>query len=322
MKDTDPDPTSARRVSERLLLYTWLVEARQFDRALCDVSPRWFPGEGEEGAVVGAFFDLTEADVAAPHYRSPFVVYLMRGAEGWRLAAQVLGKSSGYNKGRSVPFSGPAELNIVPWVAGDLGTSIGVATGAALALRDNGSGGVCVCTFGDGTANRGDVHESLNIAAVWNLPIVFVCQNNGWSISEPEELYLKGRVADRALGYGMPGSVVDGQDVEAVRAAVLEASKRARRGRGPSLIEARTYRARGHWAADAETYRRRDQAEREPVDPIQLLASRLLGEGVVSQAELDVIDLTAKAKAAAYIAAARDQPDVTEADIGLEDVYP
>ena len=322
MKETGPEPTPAGRDSERLMLYTWMVEARQFDRALCEVNPRWFPGEGEEGTVVGAFFDLNETDIAAPHYRSPFVVYLMRGAEGWRLAAQALGRRGGYSKGRSVPFTGPAELNIVPWVAGDLGTSIGVAAGAALALRDNGSGGVCICTFGDGTANRGDIHESLNLASVWNLPIVFVCQNNGWSISEPEESYLKGRVVDRALGYGMPGAVVDGQDVEAVRAAVLEATERARIGGGPSLIEARTHRARGHWAADAETYRRRDEATPQWGDPIEVMATRLRGEGIASQPGLDEIAIQAQAKASAYIAAARDQPELTEADVGLGDVYP
>src|SRR5579884_3239062 len=106
-------------------LYRWLVLARELDRAICDLSPRWFPLEGEEATVVGSFVDLRPDDAAAPHYRDPFVVYLMRGAEMWRLAAQVLGKAAGYNKGRSVPFNGPVELGLVPWVAGDLGTTLG-----------------------------------------------------------------------------------------------------------------------------------------------------------------------------------------------------
>jgi len=147
-----------------LEVYRWLVVCREFDRSLCAANPRWFPIEGEEATVVGSFIDLRPDDAVAPHYRDPFAVYLMRGAEMWRLACQVLGKADGYNKGRSVPFNGPLELNVVPWVAGDLGTTLVVAAGAALAFQDAGSDRVCVCRFGDGTANRGDLHEALNPA--------------------------------------------------------------------------------------------------------------------------------------------------------------
>src|SRR5262245_63161446 len=144
----------------------------------------------------------------------------MRGAEMWRLAAQALKKGAGYNQGRSVPFTGPVELNLVPWVAGDLGTTLGVATGASLAFQLAGADRVCVCSFGDGTANRGDFHESVNLAAIWRLPIVYVCQNNGWAISQRASSYLPASVAARAAGYGIPGRTVDGQDVEGVRATV------------------------------------------------------------------------------------------------------
>src|SRR5215203_1929359 len=122
-----------------LELYRSLVLCRELERALCAVNPRWFPVEGEEAVVVGAFCDLRADDAAAPHYRGPFVVYLMRGAEMWRLCCQALGRRDGYNKGRSVPFTGPADRGFVPWVAGDLGTTIGVATGAALAFQREGS---------------------------------------------------------------------------------------------------------------------------------------------------------------------------------------
>src|SRR5438067_8193468 len=206
-----------------LALYRWLVVCRALDQALCAENPRWFPLEGEEATVVGSFVDLRADDAVAPHYRDPFVVYLMRGAEMWRLAAQVLGKADGYNKGRSVPFNGPFELNVVPWVAGDLGTTVGTATGSALAFQQQGSDRVCVCTFGDGTANRGDVHEALNLAACWRLPIVYVCQNNGWAISQAASEYLPTSVAARAAGYGIPGVCVDGNDAEAVRATVQQA---------------------------------------------------------------------------------------------------
>ena len=197
-------------------LFRWMVVARTLGTTLCTLNVRWFPLEGEEAVHVGSFADLRPDDAAAPHYRDPFVVYLMRGAELWRLVAQVLGKSAGYSKGRSVAFNGPFHLNIVPWVAGDLGTTIGTATGAALAFKQQRSDQVCVCSFGDGTANRGDFHENINLAAIWRLPIVYVCQNNGWAISQRADSYLPAPVAARAAGYGIPARTVDGQDVEAV----------------------------------------------------------------------------------------------------------
>src|ERR1044071_4111840 len=179
-----------RALTEARDLYRWMVVARTLGTTLCSLNVRWFPIEGEEAVHVGSFIDLRPDDAVAPHYRDPFVVYLMRGAEMWRLVAQVLGKADGYNKGRSVPFNGPVDLNVVPWVAGDLGTTLGTATGAALAFQQEGSDRVCVCSFGDGTANRGDVHEAMNLAAAWRLPIVYVCQHNGWALPQPVSSYV------------------------------------------------------------------------------------------------------------------------------------
>src|SRR5437588_11382830 len=115
--------------TDGVLLYRWMALCRALDVALCAANPRWFPAEGEEATIVGTFIDTRADDAVAPHYRDPFVVYAMRGAELWRLVSQVLGRSAGYNKGRSVPFTGPVRLGVIPWVAGDLGTSLGVATG-------------------------------------------------------------------------------------------------------------------------------------------------------------------------------------------------
>jgi TPP-dependent pyruvate/acetoin dehydrogenase alpha subunit len=301
-------------------LYRWMVISRTLDRALCGENPHWFPADGEEATIVGSFCDLRPSDAAAPHYRGPFVVYLMRGAEMWRLAAQALRKGAGYNKGRSVPFNGPIELNIVPWVAGDLGTTIGVATGAALAFRDGGSDGVCVCSFGDGTANRGDFHESVNLAACWKLPIVYVCQNNGWSISQAAETYLPAPVVARAAGYGIPGLAVDGNDVEAVRAAVGEAVDRARRGEGPSLVEARTWRARGHWAGDPGAYRTAE-ADHTWRDPIDCFAARLVERGDATPDELKAVGAAAAEEVRAAVDRAKAAPDAGLAELGLEEVH-
>jgi TPP-dependent pyruvate/acetoin dehydrogenase alpha subunit len=301
-------------------LYRWLVLARVLDRALCVENPNWFPLEGEEASVVGAYADLRPTDVAAPHYRDPFVVYLMRGAEMWRLAAQVMRKSGGYNKGRSVPFNGPFELRHVPWVAGDLGTTLGTATGAALALQDEGSDDVCVCAFGDGTANRGDFHENVNLAACWKLPIVYLCQHNGWAISESAEIYLPAPIVDRAVGYGIPGVVVDGNDVEAVQAAVNEAVERARHGDGPTLIEARTWRQRGHWAGDAATYRR-GPAPMSARDPLEIQAERLISRRAADAETLARIREEAEAQVSEAIARAKALPEAGAAELGLNEVF-
>lgn len=306
--------------ASRLDLYRWLTLSRAFDRALCALKPTWFPNEGEEAAIVGAFVDLRADDAAAVHYRDPFIVYHMRGAELWRLAAQALGKAAGYNKGRSVPFTGPVELGIVPWVAGDLGTSLGVATGAALAFRQERSDRVCVCSFGDGTANRGDFHECLNLASCWKLPIVYVCQHNGWAISQRAVHYLPAPVMQRAAGYGMPGVAVDGADVEAVRSAVGAAVARARDGGGPTLLEVRVQRGRGHWAGDTMGYRQPDDAP-PAADPIALLRERLLTAGEATVEDLRRIAADAEAQTAAAIAQAQAAPDAGEHELGLDEVY-
>lgn len=302
-------------------VYRWMALSRHMEAALCRENPRWFPAEGEEASIVGAFCDLRADDAAAPHYRGTFVVYLMRGAELWRLAGQALGKAVGYNKGRSVPFNGPADLALVPWVAGDLGTTIGVATGAALAFWDEQSDRVCVCAFGDGTANRGDFHESLNLAACWKLPIVYVCQNNGWSISEPAERYLPAPIVGRAACYGIPGVAVDGNDVEAVRVAVGQAVARARRGEGPTLVEARTWRARGHWAGDEQGYRRGFPEGPAPPDPLALFGARLVARGEATADQLRAIESQAAAEVAEAVERARAAPDAGPAELGLDEVY-
>jgi TPP-dependent pyruvate/acetoin dehydrogenase alpha subunit len=297
-----------------------MAVARALDRALCVENPNWFPLEGEEASVVGAYADLRATDIAAPHYRDPFVVYLMRGAEMWRLAAQVLRKGAGYNKGRSVPFNGPFELRHVPWVAGDLGTTLGTATGGALALQDEGSDGVCVCAFGDGTANRGDFHENVNLAACWKLPIVYLCQHNGWAISEPAEIYLPAPIVDRAAGYGIPGVVADGNDVEAVQTAVGKAVERARAGDGPTLIEARTWRQRGHWAGDVAAYRH-GSAPIGARDPLEIQAERLLSRRQASTETLARLREEAHAQVAEAVAQAKALPEAGLAELGLNEVF-
>ncbi|MGH2366742.1 MAG: thiamine pyrophosphate-dependent dehydrogenase E1 component subunit alpha, partial [Chloroflexota bacterium] len=212
-------PSEARE--DRVALLRLMILSRVLERACCELNPRWFPAEGEEGAIVGSFYGLRPDDVIAAHYRGPFIAYYMRGADLSRLVAQALGKATGFARGRALGFTGPVDQHIIPWVAGDLGTSLGVATGAALGLQYDGSDRVAVVTFGDGTSNRGDFHEAVNLAAVWKLPIVYVCQHNQYSISlHASQVLACGSIAARAAGYGIPGQSVDGNDVLAVHEAV------------------------------------------------------------------------------------------------------
>jgi acetoin:2,6-dichlorophenolindophenol oxidoreductase subunit alpha len=314
--DGPPSPT------DLLALHRWMVVSRLVEQACGRANPRWFPAEGEEATIVGSFYGLRADDGLAPHYRGPFVVYLMRGAELVRLLGQALGREIGYARGRAVPFTGPAELSIVPWVAGDLGTSLGIGTGAGLAFQREGGERVAVVSFGDGTVNRGDFHENLNLAACWKLPVVYVCQNNGWAISEPGPSYSPVAAADRAAAYGIPGVMVDGNDVLAVNEAVQAAVARARRGDGPSLIEARTYRLRGHWEADAASYRDRDELalwmEREPIGRLE---ARLTADRIANPAELQAVWRDVEREVAAAVAEAQAAPAAGLEGIGLEDVY-
>ena len=314
-------------VPRLLTMYRWMWLARALERACAESNPRWFPIEGEEAAVVGTFYGLRPEDVIAPHYRGPFVTYLMRGVELDRLVGQVLGKVNGYTRGRAAAFSGPVGFNLIPWVAADLGTSLSVATGAALSIayrRESGQADdrVVVVSFGDGTANRGDFHEAINLAAVWKLPIVYVCQNNQWAISQPLNSYIAGPlIAERAAGYGIPGTSTDGNDPVALNDVVLAAVTRARTGEGPSLIEARTYRLTGHWAEDVASYRSPDEvAIWQQRDPLAL-ARRRLQETGHSETELNEIERTAVADVAQAFRRVRELPDVGDAELGLDEVY-
>ncbi|HLZ10097.1 MAG TPA: thiamine pyrophosphate-dependent dehydrogenase E1 component subunit alpha [Chloroflexota bacterium] len=310
-----------------LSMYRWMVLCRELESECSRANPRWFPVAGEEAAIVGTFFGARPDDLIAPHYRGPFITYLMRGAELDRLVGQALGKANGYSRGRAVPFSGPVALGIVPWVAGDLGTSLSVATGAALAIRYRQESGrtddrVVVVSFGDGTANRGDFHEALNLAAVSKLPIVYVCQNNQHAISLHWRTYVAGgSIAARGSGYGVPGLVADGNNPLEVGRTVQGAIDRARRGEGPSIIEALTYRVAGHWAEDTGSYRDQQEVrEWSERDPIRRARVELVAQGA-NDKFLDQIHAAERRRVTDSFARVRELPDAGSTDLGLDEVY-
>ena len=310
------------RDNETLLeLYRLMVLTRRLDGAIAEVDGHWHGLEGEEGVVAGLYHGLREGDAVAPHYRGSLTAAYAKGADLRRLLAGAAGKATGYNQGRyRSDVCGPAEFNLIGLYSGALGPPLGYATGAALAFKLDGSENVALAVFGDGTSSRGDCHEAMNLAATLVLPVVFVCQNNQVAISTTDRV--GGAVADRAKGYGMPGLAVDGNDVLAVHDTVQEAIARARKGGGPTLNEALTYRVAGHFVSDAVEERPADEvaAWRER-DPIAGFRGYLVAQGVNDEAMLDGIDAAAAEEVKTAMELASSDPEPGPEALGLDAVF-
>ena len=246
-------------------------------------------------------------------------------AKGARLdlaMAELMGKATGYCKGRS------GSMHIADFTQGNLGANaivgggIPIAVGAALSAKMHKQDRVAVSFFGDGASNEGTFHESLNLAGVWKLPIIFVCENNGYGISVPTwQSTSVENISERAKGYDMPGETVDGNDVEAIDAAFERALKRAKAGEGPSLIECKTYRWMGHWTGDPQTYRTREEVETwKQKDPMKRWRERLLSDGLYAEAELDAMLKAADEEVEAATQFALNSPNPDPAHV-LDDVF-
>jgi pyruvate dehydrogenase E1 component alpha subunit len=276
---------------------------------------------GMEASAVGTIAAIKEDDYILGTHRghTQLVAY---GADLNRMMAEFMGKASGYCRGRG----GSMHIADVPGgylgAQGIVGGNIPLAIGVGLTIRNTKSGKVCLCFFGDGATNEGAFHESLNMAAIWNLPIVFVCENNQYGMSmNIKDAMAIDRISDRASSYGMPGVTVDGNDVMAVYEAVLEAVKRARAGEGPSLVENSTYRWRGHSKSDANRYRTKEEiAEWMKKDPIVRFQNDLIKEGMLTQAEAEAIEAGAQAAIESAVEYADESPEPDVATI-FEGVY-
>ena len=244
-------------------------------------------GRGQEAVAVGAIAALRRDDYIMYSHRG-FGYTIAKGMSLVEMFGDMMGNTAGSTGGlgAGIPHFAEPDLGILGQ-GGTLGTCFPIAAGAGFSARYRGTDQVVVCFFGEGTANRGTFHEAANAAAAWRLPVVWVCENNGFAVSVRATDSTAGRIADRAAGYGMPGSVIDGMDVEAVHAAVSEAVERARAGGGPTLLEAECYRFRGHFAGDPQHYRTEEEAaawaER---DPIPAAARELVVRGAVTEADL------------------------------------
>jgi pyruvate dehydrogenase E1 component alpha subunit len=278
----------------------------------------WHPGLGQEGLQAGAVSALREDDYLFYAHRG-LGYALAKGMSPVTLLADLFGKTGGSVGGKgggTVHFVDP-ERGVLGQ-GGTVGSSFVLGAGAGISAQMLGEDKVVAIFFGDGAAARGTFHEAALTASVWKLPLVWICENNGWAISVPiSEQSPTEDIAARAAAYGVPGVVVDGQDTLAVRAATAEAVARARAGEGPTLIEAKTLRVRGHYEGDKQSYRE-DLGEglEVPRDPLVLLRE----SGAVPAAEADRLDAEARDEAEAALAEALAMPG-PEANVITEGVW-
>jgi acetoin:2,6-dichlorophenolindophenol oxidoreductase subunit alpha len=276
---------------------------------------------GQEACAAGACAALRRDDYITSTHRGHGHC-IAKGADLKGMMAELYAKQTGVCHGKG------GSMHIADFSVGMLGANgvvgggANLAVGAVIAARLSGTDQVALCFFGDGATNRGPVHEACNLAAIWKLPVIFFCENNGYASTTAASYALSvERVADRAAAYGMPGVTIDGNDVLAVYEATLAAVERARAGGGPSLIEAVTYRVKGHYVGDPEKYRPREEVELAQLrDPIRRYAQRLLDDGLLDEHDLDELRRAAEREIAAAVEFGRQSP-LPAPEAALDDLY-
>ena len=275
-----------------LMLRAKMLEERAIKLFTGGHSPGWIhSGRGQEAIGVGVCANLEPADIVFPTHRGR-AASVAKGIDFKRSLAELCGKVTGVSEGRSgYDYLSDRRLGLYNFF-GPIGAMISVATGVALSHQIQRLPGVVVCFFGDGAANHGTFHESLNVGALWKLPIVYVCENNGWAQFTAQEWTTSVTdVAKKAPGYNIPGVIVDGNDVVAVWEAADKAIEDARRGAGPTLLECKTRRWYGHYIGDPQKYRSKDDIDRVPqLDPIPRFSARLIEEKVITEKEIQDIE--------------------------------
>jgi pyruvate dehydrogenase E1 component alpha subunit len=312
---------------ELLGLYTRMLLIRRFEERAAELRMAGFipgflhPYIGQEAVAVGVCTALGPGDAITSTHRGHGHL-LARGASPSRMYAELYARTDGYNRAKG------GSLHMIDTELGFLGANgivgggIPLATGAALQLLRGGEGQVAVSFFGDGATNEGAFHESLNLASLWKLPCLFVCENNLYGEFTRQDRHQPiADVAQRADSYAMPGVIADGNDVLDVLRVSTEAVARARSGDGPTLIEAKTYRHRGHYEGDMGAYRPPEEvADWLARDPILTFGAQLVGEHTVDQAELNAVATEVEQTLGAAAAFAEESPHPL-ADEALEDVY-
>lgn len=302
--------------AQKLDLYYWMRLTRTFDEQMLALWKQGrgvggtFSQRGHEAISVGASFALAPDDVVAPMHRD-LGCYLVRGLSPRRIFANLLGRATGVTAGRDANLHGMGDLSlgIIGFVS-HLPQSLSVALGVAMSFRYRDQARVALTFIGDGASSTGAYHETMNMAAVLQAPLIVIVENNQYAYSTP--LAQQRRLADIARdadSYGIPGHIVDGNDVEAVYDLVSQAVAQARAGGGPALIEAKTMRMLGHAIHDgAEYVPRQLLAEWEARDPVRRYGARLVAAGVADQVELDEIGARCQVEVEDAIAFAESSP--------------
>jgi acetoin:2,6-dichlorophenolindophenol oxidoreductase subunit alpha len=309
------------------ILWTMILSRKFSDSLveLCKIQGK-IPGmmilsTGQEAVGSGVCAALESEDVIITNHRSHNHL-LAKGADPKRLMAEIFCKKTGCNKGKSGTLHlAVPEVN-APCTTTVVGGTLPIAVGRAFAQQYRNEKSITVCFFGDGAAGEGSFHEALNLAALWQLPVVFVCENNLYAGAQRYEEHTRVKdMAERARAYDMPGLIVDGNDALAVHKATLEARQRALNGQGPTLMECKTYRCRGHGETDPQHYQPRDEIKAwQEKCPIPRLSDMLISKGVISSAQLREMESRAEHAVAEAIRFAEESPYPEPID-ALEDVY-
>lgn len=304
--------------------YTIMFRMRRFEEEVFEFYKKgMMPGlahlyMGEEAVAAGVCAALKEDDFIGSTHRGHGHL-VARGADINRMMAEILGKKDGYSSGKGGSMHIMAMDKGILGANGIVGGEIPIATGAAYTAKYLGTDQVAVSFFGDGASNEGTFHESINMSSAWNLPVIYVVENNLYGISvDIRDVTNIENIADRAIGYGIPGVVVDGMDVIAVHKEAEKAVKRARNGGGPTLIECKTYRWQGHHVGDPGEYRTRKNENEKPEwttrCPIGCLRKKLPPAGI-SEAEISGLEAAVEEeiRQAVKFAAESPYPDASEA---------
>ena len=277
--------------------------------------------QGQEACAVGVCSVLRQGDVVTSTHR-PHQHAVARGLSVKSLMAELFAKTTGccHGKGGSMHL-GSLEDGMLPAVA-IVGGGIPLASGLGLAFKYRKTGNIVACFFGDGATNIGSFHEGVNMAAIWDLPVVFACENNRYGASTAiEKVTRVPHLSDRAAAYGIPGVTVDGNDVEAVHDAMQKAAERARSGKGPTFLELETYRVCGHSRSDPGHYRPKDELQHwKDRDPVVRYEEFCLAQGALSAKEVEELKASVEKELDDAIAFAEASPSPQPEDV-LNDVY-
>jgi TPP-dependent pyruvate/acetoin dehydrogenase alpha subunit len=316
----EPDETTPGALLEAMMLVRAFEEQNR-TLAAQGHAPGTCTSVGQEAAAVGVIKALGREDLILTNHRSAGHL-LARGADPGRVLAEIMGRSTGYCKGKSGSLHISAKELGVILTSTIVGGELSLATGVGLSLSMQQSSAVVACIFGDGAACEGVFHESLNLAAVWNLPILYVCENNQWqAFVHRRETMLTDRIATRAAAYGIEGITVDGNDVQAVYAATRDAVAKIRMHRKPILLETYTYRTRGHYEPDDLAYvDAQELSQWQGRDPIEACRKKLLDDRLLTDAHMQSMGERVQKKIADALAFAKDSPLPAIAELNT-DVY-